>query len=148
MKNYDFSWTKNPNLSDLPWGHRVTNQNKPKPHPGQRWALVGSPSRCSEWWMPAWVQLSYYALCQNPQKPQTPSTSITDYNILRQTTDFIQINCSTGREFSILFPYLKGGCCCSCWRNTKWPDFWSVKEPALESGGTWGQALFWRFMCQ
>lgn len=37
------SLEQNPNLSDLPWGHRVTNQNKPKPHPDQRWAFGGKP---------------------------------------------------------------------------------------------------------
>ena len=71
--------------------------------------LVRSPSHCSEWWMPAWVQLQLLGLVsESTEAPKRPSTSITDYNLLRQTTDFIQINCSIGRQFSILFPH-EGG---------------------------------------
>ena len=107
MKNYDFSWTKFESLwpSALEASCDKSEQAQTPSPPAVGASFWRSPSRCSEWWMPAWVQLQLLGLVsESTEAPKRPSTSITDDNLLRQTIDFIQIHRSTGRQFSILFP--------------------------------------------
>ena len=143
---------QNLNLSDLlPWRHRVTNQSKPKPHRGQ-------------WWVPAFGEKPFTLLRMMDAsmgaapviRPcvrihRSPQTPLNIYHWLQPPKTNNRFHSNQLLNWEAVFNFIPSRrwlYCCSCWRNTKWPDFWSIKRPALESGGTWGQELFWRFMCQ